>query len=139
MDLAQFDKWFDDDELRLPPIKSTKHPNGKRYTVASPDYETGATLQKLANIAQRLSNGIEVPPEEANKLKFDDDQEGDLAKMLLGATLDEMKADGVGWGPIRRATQFAFTYYAISPEAAERLASPKAPAPTNRAAKRKKK
>ncbi len=138
MDLSQFDHWFDDDELKLPPIKSPKFPNGKRYTVASPDFETGAQLQKLASIAQRLSNGITVSKEEAEKLRFNDEEEVDLSKMLLGATLDEMLADGVPWGPIRKVTQYAFTYYAISPEAAERLVGPKAQAPANRAERRKK-
>ena len=139
MDLSQFDAFFDDDELKLPPIKSTKYPAGKRYTIPSPDFETGALLQKLANIAQRIQAGVPVSEAEAKSLKFDDDQEVDLAVMLLGATLEEMKSDGVGWGPIRRATQYAFTHYAISPQAAERLATPKAPTPTNRAAKRAKK
>ena len=139
MDLSQFENWFDDDALRLPPIKSPAHPNGKRYTVASPSFETGTTLQKLANIAQRIQAGVPVSEEEAKKLKFDDAEEVDLAKMLLGDTLEEMKSDGVPWGPIRKVTQYAFTHYAISPEAAERLASPKAPAPANRAAKRAKK
>ena len=139
MDLSQFQDFFDDDELKLPPIKSKKHPEGKVYTVPSPDFETGALLQKLANIAQRIQAGVPVSPTEAKSLKFDDDQEVDLAKMLLGPTLEEMKADGVGWGPIRRVTQYAFTHYAISPEAAERFAAPKAPTPTNRAAKRAKK
>ena len=138
MDLSQFQDFFDDDELKLPPINSKKHPNGKRYTVASPDFATGALLQKLANIAQRISAGLPVSEEEARKLKFDDEQEADLGAMLLGSTLEEMKADGVPWGPIRKSIQYAFTHYAISPEAAERLASPKAQAPANRAAKRAK-
>lgn len=141
MDLSQFGSWFDDDSLKLPPIKSKKHPNGKVYVVKSPDFETGLLLQKLAAIAQRLHLGLEVSEEEAKQLKFNDDQENDLAAMLLGETLDKMKDDGVGWGPIRRATQFAFTYYALSPEAAERLLAPKEAAtpPANRAERRKKK
>lgn len=138
MDLSQFDAFFDDDELRLPPIKSKEHPNGKRYVVQSPDFETGVTLQKLANIAQRISAGLPVSEEEAHKLKFDDEQEVDLGVLLLGDTLEEMKADGVGWGSIRRTIQYAFTHYAISPEAAERLASPKAQAPENRSERRAK-
>lgn len=138
MDLSQFDAFFDDDSLTLPPIKSKAHPEGKVYVVPSPDFETGALLQKLANIAQRIQAGVPVPAEEAKKIKFDDDQEVDLAKMLLGPTLEEMKADGVGWGPIRKVTQYAFTHYAISPEAAERLAAPKAQAPANRSERRAK-
>lgn len=139
MDLSQFDAFFDDDALKLPPIKSKKYPAGKVYTVPSPDFETGAMLQKLASIAQRIQAGLPVSEDEARRLKFDDDQEVDLAKLLLGDTLQEMKDDGVPWGPIRKVTQYAFTHYAISPEAAERLAAPKAPAPANRAAKRAKK
>ena len=67
MDLSQFDAFFDDDSLTLPPIKSKKHPEGKVYVVPSPDFETGALLQKLANIAQRIQAGVPVPAEEAKK------------------------------------------------------------------------
>lgn len=132
--------WFDDDALTTPvPIKSPKHPNGKKYTIQSPDYETGLMLQRLGAIAQRISAGVEVPPEEAARLKFDDDEEFELAQVLLGPVLDEMKSDGVRWGTIKRVFSWVFTYYAISPESAEKLINPKArTAPTNRAAKRKK-
>lgn len=137
---SQMQSWFDDDALKIPsPIKSEKFPNGKQYTVKSPSFETGLMLQRLGNIAQRISAGVEVPESEAKKLKFDDAEEVDLAEMVLGDTLVEMKADGVSWGSIKRVLGYAFTYYAISPDAAERLIAPKAPEPTNRAAKRKKK
>lgn len=135
----QMQSWFDDDALTVPaPIRSPKHPNGKVYKVASPSFETGLKLQRLGSIAQRISAGVEVPESEAAKLKFDDDEEIELAALVLGDTLTEMREDGVLWGSIKRVLSYAFTYYAVSPEAAERLIAPKAQEPTNRAARRKK-
>lgn len=138
-DLSQMSSWFDDDSLKLPPIKSKKHPNGKSYTIQSPDFETGVLLQQFAQIATRLHNGIDVPEEEAKKLKLDDSEEREFTEMVLGDTLAKMVEDGVPWGPIRRATQYAFTYYALSPEQAEAMINPKAPNRSERRAKPKKK
>lgn len=135
-DLSQMSSWFDDDALNLPPIKSKKHPEGKSYRIDSPDFGTGLLLQQLASIATRISNGVEVTEAEAKRLKMDDQEERDFSQMVLGDSLGEMVADGVPWGPIRRVTQYAFTYYALSPEQAEKLIAPKAPA--NRAERRKK-
>lgn len=134
MDLSKMSSWFDDDALELPPIKSKEHPKGKSYRVASPDFETGILLQQLAQIATRLHNGLEVSEAEAKRLKMDDEEERDFTQMVLGDTLEEMKADGVPWGPIRKVTQYVFTYYAMSPEQAEAMTRPKV---QNREQKRK--
>jgi hypothetical protein len=142
MDTTELQEFFDDDGLTLPPIKSKAHPEGKEYTVESPDYDTGLLLQQLASIATRLSNGIEVSEDEARRLKFNDDEEQSFAKMVLGDTLAEMLEDGVRWAPIRAAVQYCFTYYGMGAKQAEKLvqsASPKAPAPANRGARRAKK
>lgn len=138
---TQLDNWFDDDKsLRIPQkITSPAHPEGRYYTVPTPDFETGLLLQQLGSISQRILAGVEVTPEEAKRLKLDDAAELDFTALILGPTLDELRADGVGWGPIKRVLAYAFTYYAVGPDAAERLIAPKAPEPTNRAAKRKKK
>lgn len=140
-ELTDLQDFFDDDGLALPLIKSKSHPEGKRYFVESPDYDTGLLLQQLSSIATRLANGIEVPEEEARRLRFNDDEEQSFAKIVLGDTLQEMLDDGVRWTPIRNAVQYCFTYYGMGPKAAEKLvqSSPKAPAPTNRAARRGKK
>lgn len=128
--LKQFTDWFEDDGIKLPPIKSPRFPNGKVYIVPSPSFDTGILLQHLANIAQRLNNGIEVPPEEANQLKFGDHEEKDFSALVLGQELlDEMVEDGVLWGPIRKVTQYAFTYFSLGEAAAEKLVAPKAQAP----------
>lgn len=134
--------FLDDDGIHLPPIRSRAHPEGKEYFVESPDFETGLTLQNLSSIAQRLNNGIEVDPEEAKKLKFSDGaEENGFAAMVLGDTLEEMKADGVKWGPIRNAVQYVFAYYAMSPSQARKLVQsvPKEQSPVNRAGRRAKK
>ncbi|QJD49994.1 tail assembly chaperone [Microbacterium phage Rasovi] len=134
--------FLDDDGINLPLIRSKAHPEGKSYFVESPDFETGLTMQNLSSIAQRLANGIEVDPEEAKRLKFSDgaEEEG-FAGMVLGDTLDEMRADGVKWGPIRNAVQYVFTYYAMSAAQARKLVqvAPKVHAPANRAERRAKK
>jgi len=107
----QLQSFLDDDGITLPPLRSKAHPEGKEYFVESPDFEDGLTMQNLALIAQRLANGIEVDPEEAKRLRFSDgaEEEG-FAKLVLGDTLDEMRADGVKWGSIRNAVQYVFTY-----------------------------
>ena len=141
----QLQEFLDDDGLLLPPIKSKAHPEGKRYFVESPDFETGILLQQLSSIAQRLASGIEVDPEEAARLKFDDGaEEQGFAQIVLGPTFDEMRQDGVRWGPLRNAVQYVFTWYAMSPVQAKKLVQsvPKARAVetvANRADRRKKK
>lgn len=140
LELGQFADWFDDDGITLPPIKSKAHPEGKAYTVPSPDYDTGLLLQSLASIATRLKNGVEVPEEEARRLQFaDGKEEQDFSSMVLGEALVEMRADGVPWGPVRKAVQYVFTYFAIGAEQADKLVTkvPKA-VPANRTARRKK-
>ncbi|XAO35624.1 tail assembly chaperone [Microbacterium phage FireCastle] len=141
-DYNELQAFLDDDGIKLPPIKSKTHPEGKSYFVESPDFETGLTLQNLSSIAQRLSNGIDVDPEEAKSLKFSDGpEEANFARMVLGTALDEMIADGVKWNPIRNAVQYAFTYFAMSPAQARKLVQsvPKAQAPANRSERRAKK
>jgi len=135
-DLKDLQTFFDDDALKLPPIKSKKHPNGKRYVVQSPDFETGMLLQQLANLGAKAAAGVELTEADAKKLNLDDDEEREFAAMLLGETLNEMRADGVSWASIQKVVKYAFAYYAMSPEAAEQIAAPKAP--ENRAARRKK-
>ncbi|QLF82703.1 tail assembly chaperone [Microbacterium phage Cicada] len=141
-DYNELQAFLDDDGITLPLIRSKTHPEGKAYFVESPDFETGLTMQNLSSIAQRLANGIEVSPDEAKSLKFSDGaEEQGFAKMVLGDALDQMLADGVKWGPIRNATQYVFTYYAMSASQAKKLvqSAPKVRPPANRAERRAKK
>lgn len=138
----QLQSFLDDDGITLPKVRSTKYPDGKSYFAPSPDIETGILLQQLGSIASRLSAGIEVPEEEARRLKFSSgDEEIGFAQIVLGKELyDQMVEDGVRWGPLRNAVQYVFLYYGVGKQQAEKLvADPKDSTPTNRAGRRKKK
>jgi hypothetical protein len=110
-DLASF---LDDDALEIPV-------GGKTYRFESPDGETGLFLAGLAKLAERAALGEDLTVDEFAKLKLSDGQETDFIRMVLGDTLDEMVADGVKWTKIQRISRYAFTYFALGPEAADRL------------------
>lgn len=133
-DLAAF---LSDDALRLPPIKSRKHPNGKSYTVPSPDAETGLWLNSVANLgilAAADEGGQVLSPQQKASLELDDNDERNFHQRVLGTAYDEMLADGVSWVVLTRLSSYVFTYYGISPEVANdamkagAFGGPKAPA-----------
>lgn len=130
-DLASF---LDDDALEIPV-------DGKTYRFESPDGETGLFLAGLAQLAEKAARGEQLTVEEFAKLKLSDEQENDFMRMVLGGTLDEMVADGVKWTKIQRVNRYAYAYFALGPEAADRLLQSgalagEAPAPVNRSARR---
>lgn len=134
--------FLDDDALTIPGVISTKHPEGKDYVIASPDAETGMQLNALGDIGTKLAAGAEVSASDVARLRLDDAQEMNLGRQVLGETMAEMMEDGVSWVRIQRVIQYAFTHFAISPEAARKgaeqgLFSGKAPA-LNRAQRRQK-
>lgn len=126
--------WLDEDGFDTPLIKSRKHPEGKTYHIASPDYDTGIHLQRIADLGAKVHAGGDITKEDQAKLKLDDDQEKDFSKMVLGDTCQEMIDDGVNWDRIRKLTKYTFAFYTLGEEAAEKIAAPKAP--ENRAGRR---
>lgn len=116
-DLAAF---LTDDALKLPPIKSRKHPNGKSYSVPSPDAETGLWLSSVANIGMLAASGQTDALSEQQKqsIELDDDDERNFHQRVLGTAYDEMLADGVPWVVLQRLSSYVFTYYGVSPEVA---------------------
>lgn len=132
--------FLDEDGITTPPIKSTKHPAGKVYVVPSPNAATGQRLSALADISVKMARKLEVTEAEAARLQLNDDEERDFLEMVLGTCYAELIADGVSWQRIKRLGLYAFTYFGVSPEAANEALrsgawSGKAPT-TNRAQRR---
>lgn len=127
-------EFTDGGALKYPGIASTTHPGGKTYAVAPPDADTGMRWASLGELVL-FDNPT---PEQLERLKLDDAAEQSLYEQVLGATLDEMKADGVPWPRIRQIAQDAFMYWAVNEQFADAvLASQgKTEARENRAARR---
>ncbi len=130
------EQWLDEDGLTLPKVRSRAFPEGKSYHVDSPDYETGIRLQRVADLGAKVAAGGDVSEDDAARLKLDDREEREFSALVLGATLDEMREDGVSWGTIRRAVKYVFAFYTLGEESAQRMIDPKAPATPNRAERR---
>lgn len=151
-DLGQMlDFMEDEDGFKSPPMPSKAHPEGRQYRIASPDAKTGLRLNALADIMVKREMKSPVSDRDVARLRLDDDAEQEFVRSVLGAertedegnALDEMIADGCKWEHIKRMSQYAFTYFGVSKEAADEAAkngllSGKLVAP-NRAARRKKK
>lgn len=134
--------FLDDDTLEIPGVKSRAHPEGKTYRIPSPDAETGMRLSALAEIAVKVNKSVAVNDRDVKRLQLDDTEEREFAQQVLGATYEELIADGVSWVRLQRITQFAYVHFAFSPEAAREAAergvfAGKAPA-RNRAQRRAK-
>jgi len=138
---AFLDFMSEEDGFNSPPMPSVKYPQGKSYHVPSPDAETGLRLNALADVAMKLSKGFEVKEFDVQRLRMDDTEEKEFADQVLSpAVVTQMIDDGCRWEHVRRLTQYAFTYFGVSPEAAEKAAeagmfSGKAPTP-NRSQRR---
>lgn len=140
-DLTDLFTFLEDDGIEVPGLKSTTYPEGKTYTIPSPDAETGARLTALAELAAKVNKGIEVAERDVARLRLNDEEEREFAAQVLGSALVEMQADGVSWVRIQRLTQYAFTAFAVGRDAADKAAadgafSGKAQARPNRAARR---
>jgi heme/copper-type cytochrome/quinol oxidase subunit 2 len=113
------------------------YPDGKTYRFASPDAKTGLSLASLADLAVRARLGGDIGAQAA-ALELDDNQERDLMRDVMGATLDELTADGVSWVRIQKLNRYLFIHFAMGEDAATRLASSsgEASVPANRATRR---
>ena len=128
--------YLEDDSVEVPGILSKAHPEGWTYIFDSPDAKTGLRLAALADLGIRAHQGGDIG-NAAARLELDDDQELDLMRDVMGATLDEMTADGVSWVRIQRLNQYLFIHFAMGAEvAAKGLHSQGEAPPPNRAAKR---
>lgn len=125
VDLAEsgfpdLESFLNDDGFDTPKIKSKKFPEGKVYHVSSPDAETGLRLEALANMAAVAAVGGPVSGERVNSLVMNDGEERSFMQQVLGATYQEMLDDGVPWVTMQRLNQYAFAYFAVSPQAANK-------------------
>lgn len=112
------------------------------YVIPAPDADTGLRYTALATIAKKAANGEDIADTDLQALRLDDAEERDFAEQILGSeVLEQMREDKLPWPAITRTAQYAFTHFAVSPDAARKAFeagafSGKAPAPTNRAARR---
>lgn len=118
-DLDNFLDYLEEGSLFIPGIPSTKYPDGKTYTIPSPDAHTGARLAALGDMVVRAGIGAEQSPRLAEKLKLDDDGERELMDDVMGDTKAEMIEDGVNWVHLRGVMKYAFIYFALGKESAD--------------------
>jgi hypothetical protein len=113
------------------------------YTVPAPDVERGLRYNALSAIAIRVNRGETVTREEMESLRLNDDEERQFAiEILTQEVVDQMAEDGLPWPAVTRTAQYAYTHFAISPEAAKKafeagvFSGKGLTPPTNRAARR---
>lgn len=138
--INDFFGFLEDDGLEIPGVKSTTYPDGKTYIIPSPNAEMGMRLAAIAELGSKASQGVEMNERDMQRLQMDDKEERAFTEQILGDTYQQLIDDGVSWVRIQRITQYAFTYFAFSPETARKAAesgafSGKAPA-LNREARR---
>jgi hypothetical protein len=133
---------LDDDAFETWPIKSTAHPEGKRYRVPAPAALDGLRLSAIGEITTKLHAKLEVTEADMRRLRLDDKGERDLMGQTLGEDLvQQLIADGVSWPSLQRLAQYMFLHWALGADAARKAAergalSGKAQAPTNREGRR---
>lgn len=115
--------FLDDDSIRIPmPIKSHAYPEGKLYVVPSPDAETGMRLTALADVARKQQQGVKVSERDAARLHISDDEEREFAQQVMGSCYDEMVRDGVSWVIIQRVMNYAYIYFSMGKDTADKAA-----------------
>lgn len=124
-----------------PPMPSREHPGGRSYRIPAPDAMTGLRLNTLADMTLKVTRGVEVTEVDVKRLRLDDQEEREFLEMVLGDALAAMVADGVAWPHVQRMGMYAFVFYGISEEAANKAAENglfrgNSSAPTNRASRR---
>lgn len=119
--LSELNDFLEDDGFDTPPMPSKKFKQGKSYHIPSPDAETGLFLSAITELAFKQQNGTPITEEDANRLKLKNKEESDFsAKVLSQEVYDEMLADGVKWEHLRRIVQYAFIYFSVGDEAADK-------------------
>jgi hypothetical protein len=114
--------FLDDDGCVIPLVPSRKYPSGMNYTIPSPEAESGMRFAALADIGLKVRRGIPVSDSDKAKLRFSDGEEHEFAQEVLGPVYQQMIDDGVSWVRMQRITQYAYTYFALGPDAANEAA-----------------
>lgn len=115
--------FLDDDGCVVPLVPSQKYPNGMTYTIPSPAAEDGIRFAALADLGLKVRRGLKVTEADRARLKFNDEEEHEFARDVLGPVYQQMIDDGVSWVRMQRITQYAYTYFAIGPDAANDAAA----------------
>lgn len=118
--LSGLTDFLDDDGFTSPPMRSTAHPEGHQYSIPSPDAETGLRLTALADIMLKQAKKVEVTEVDLRRLRLDGADEREfVAQCLSQPVVTQMTSDGVAWVHMKRLATYAFTFFAISQEAAD--------------------
>ena len=119
-DLSELNDFLEDDGFDSPPMPSKKFPEGKAYHIPSPDAETGLHLAAIVELAFKQQNGVDLTEADMKRLRVKNKDESEFSSKVLSVEVfEEMLADGVRWEHLRRITQYAFLYFAVSKEAAD--------------------
>lgn len=114
--------YLDDDGLVLNGIKSKKHPDGKTYTVASPDALDGLRLQRIMAIDE---SGTSSTEQTADMIAFCKDADGNPinyeVKILGPAVHAEMIADGLSEERLQRVVGIVAAYYTMGAQFVEKV------------------
>ena len=113
--------FMEDDGFDSPPMPSKTYPEGHVYRIPSPDAETGLRLSAVADLSMKQSKGIELSEGDVKRLRLNDQEEREfIAQVLSPEVIDLMVADGVKWEHLKRLGIYAFTFFGVSREAADK-------------------
>lgn len=120
MPLVDLEGFLSDDSIKVE-VKTKNFPDGKTYTIPSPDAKTGLWLSGMAQLGVKASQEPDsVTEEEVRQLQLEGPEEESFIKLVLGTAYDELFEDGASWVQIQRLGQYAFAYFAVSPDAANK-------------------
>ena len=116
----------------------------REYVIEDVDAATGLWVQEVTEQSRKAKARLDAGEDAeaiAADLHLNDDEERDLYKTLLCATLDELIADGVRWRQVRVLGQIAFAWIVRGLEGARAVweadgDAPKANRETRRATSR---
>ena len=129
--------WEDGDDL----VVALDVPGGPReYVVLDVSAETGLWVQSLTEKTRKAKRRIdagEAAEDVDADLHLSDEEESRLYERLLASTLEDLKADGVGWKKTKLLGQIAYAWVVADVDAARKVweAGGSAPKP-NRAQRR---
>jgi len=113
--------FMEDDGFDSPPMPSKTYPEGHVYRIPSPDAETGLRLSAVADLSMKQSKGFELSEGDVKRLRLNDQEEREfIAQVLSPEVIDLMVADGVKWEHLKRLGIYAFTFFGVSREAADK-------------------
>jgi uncharacterized membrane protein YgcG len=89
---------------------------GKTYRIADVDAETGLWAQRLYDVSNAVHAGRQV-----DGADLDDLAEEQMFRRLLGDTLDELLADGVGWSAVKHVFMTVMAWIVVDEDTARQV------------------